>query len=290
MKQIMIKMDQLADIKLEISKMDDLIRKKKKTDDRIGLGEDSELGLEQDSVEKVKDAGIEKDREECELIVEKMLGELRILKDNFENRRKEVEVNIIKFSKINLLIEKISSSVNYDTVQGYERDSEYQILVSKGIELLNEIENSRNRINGKVRSINADRNDTAMVNNTIGVNNLGIFNWNDGVEFGENGINYNLLNVNVNVNGIVILNFKCTPDDNSSRGLMSLYLNDCQMALIIAQLTDINMRQNGLYFIGASNLQYRNDCLRFLQKYDNEWDDYDDRCKHCKNFIIDDGG
>ena len=198
-------MDQLADIKLEISKMDYLIRKKKNTEGRIELGEDSELGLEQDGVEKIKDAGIEKDREECELIVEKMLGELRILKDNFENRRKEVEVNIIKFSKINLLIEKISSSVNYDIVQGYERDNEYQVLVNKGIELLNEIENSRNRMNRKVRLINADGNDTTMLNNTIGANNLGIFDWNDGVEFGENGMNYNLLNVNVNVNGIVIL-------------------------------------------------------------------------------------
>ena len=99
--------------------------------DKIKIGEDMELQV------KMKDSMIEKDREECELLIEKMSEEFKILKNNFENRRKEVEMNIDKFSKIDVLIRKINSSVNYKTVQGYgkrkeKEEKEYQELVSKG--------------------------------------------------------------------------------------------------------------------------------------------------------------
>ena len=66
------------------------------------------------------------------------------------------------------------------------------------------------------------------------------------------------------------------PNDNTLKGLMSEYSNECYtMALTVAQSTDVNMRQNALYCIGAlfsacnqqSNLQHSNDCLRCIQVY-----------------------
>ena len=44
--------DQLVDIRLEINKMEELINKKKSTMDRIDLGEDTQLQLEQDNDDK----------------------------------------------------------------------------------------------------------------------------------------------------------------------------------------------------------------------------------------------
>ena len=135
------RMDQMVEIKLEISKMDELIRKKENIQNRIEHSEEKEIVLEQDNEDKVAKAKIGKNKEECELLIEKMLEESKILKNNFENRIKEIEMNINKFSEINLLINKIDSSVNYKIVQGYRKrkekeEEEYQELVSKGKEKL----------------------------------------------------------------------------------------------------------------------------------------------------------
>ena len=138
-------MEQLVDIRLEISEMDKIIAKKKditsfeNTEDKSELDGGTELKLNKDDVEK--------DIEAYESIIEKMLDDFRYLKENFVNRRIEMQANINKFSKINLLIAKINSSVNSESVQGYEKKNEtedvgeraFQLLVSKGMELLNSI-------------------------------------------------------------------------------------------------------------------------------------------------------
>ena len=103
----------------------------------------NKLGEEEKMV-KMENLMIEREREECEIIVGKFLDDCSNLKENFENRRKEVEENINNIGKINIIIEKIKSSVNFDEVQGYEkkkeeekeRDREYQEVVSKGKQLL----------------------------------------------------------------------------------------------------------------------------------------------------------
>ena len=135
--------DQMVDIRLEINKMDKLIVKKKDTENRIKLGE--EIELQQGNEVKMKDLMVEKEREECEIIVEKILDECSYLQEMFENRRKEVEENINRFDKIKVMMEKIESSMNSEVVQGYgknkekekEIEREFQEVVSKGIELLN---------------------------------------------------------------------------------------------------------------------------------------------------------
>ena len=82
------------------------------TEDKIKLGEDIVLELKQDNVDKINDIVVEKEREECELIMEKMLDEVRYLKENYENTRIEVEENINKLGKIHVIIERIESSMN----------------------------------------------------------------------------------------------------------------------------------------------------------------------------------
>ena len=63
---------------------------------------------------------IKRERDECEIVVKKILDEFSYLKKNFENRKIEVEENINKYGKINLIVEKIQSSMNFDVVQGCE--------------------------------------------------------------------------------------------------------------------------------------------------------------------------
>ena len=109
-------------------------------DDKIKLGDDIEV-----KQGNMKDLMIEKEREECEIIVEKMLNEVCYLKENVENRRIEMEENISKIGKITLIAEKIKSSMNFETVQGYgkknerkeQKESEFQTIISKGKEILN---------------------------------------------------------------------------------------------------------------------------------------------------------
>ena len=57
----------------------------------------------------------------CEIIVEKILDDFSCLKENFETRRVEVEENINKLCKIELIAKKIESSMNFQMVQGYEK-------------------------------------------------------------------------------------------------------------------------------------------------------------------------
>ena len=107
------------------------------TDDKIELCE--EIRILQGNM---MDLMIEREREECEIIVENILNEVSYLKENFENRRKEVDENINKFGKIYLIFEKMKSSMNFQEVQGYEekekeKEREFQEVVSKGKELLN---------------------------------------------------------------------------------------------------------------------------------------------------------
>ena len=115
-------MEQLVDIRLEISEMDKIIEKKKditlfeNTEDEIELDGGKELELKKDDVEK--------DREECESIIEKMLDDFRYLRENFVNRRIEVEENINELGKIELIAEKIESSMNFQVVQGYGKKKE----------------------------------------------------------------------------------------------------------------------------------------------------------------------
>ena len=85
-------------------------------DDKIKLGDDMEV-----KQANMKDLMIEREREECERMVEKMLDEFSYLKGNFENRKIEVEENINKLGKIELIVEKIESSMNFQVVQGYEK-------------------------------------------------------------------------------------------------------------------------------------------------------------------------
>ena len=94
------------------------------TENKIKFGEDTAIESKQDNVYKIKDLKTEKEREECELIMEKMLDELKYLKENYENRRIEVEENNIKLCKIQSIVEKIESSMNFQIVQGYGKKKE----------------------------------------------------------------------------------------------------------------------------------------------------------------------
>ena len=105
-------------------------------DDKIKLCE--EIGINQGNM---IDLMIEREREKCETIVENILNEVSYLKENFENRRKEVDENINKFGEIHLIFEKMKSSMNFQEVQRYEekekeKEREYQDLISKGKEKL----------------------------------------------------------------------------------------------------------------------------------------------------------
>ena len=110
-----------------------------KTGNKIKLDEDTLLGVKPNNVDKINDLKIEREREECELIMENMLDKLKYLKEKYENRRIEVEENINKLGKIDVITEKIKSSVNCEVVQGYgkkegkekEREEEFQEVVSK---------------------------------------------------------------------------------------------------------------------------------------------------------------
>ena len=92
------------------------------TEDIIELNENIEL--HQGNVVEMKDLMTEGEREECEIIVKKILDDFKCLKENFENRRIEVEENIIKLDKIELIVEKIESSMNFQMVQGYGKKKE----------------------------------------------------------------------------------------------------------------------------------------------------------------------
>ena len=83
-----------------------------------------EMELQQGNVVEMKGLMIEREREECEIIVEKILDDFRCLKKNFENRRIEVEENIDKHGEIELIARKIESSVNFQIVQGYGKKKE----------------------------------------------------------------------------------------------------------------------------------------------------------------------
>ena len=91
--------------------------------DTIKLGEDIDINVElkQDNTDKLKDLMVGREGEECETIVEKMLDELMELKEDFKNRRIEMEDNINKLDRINKIDEEIKSSMNFDVVQGYLR-------------------------------------------------------------------------------------------------------------------------------------------------------------------------
>ena len=83
------------------------------TGDEIKLG--NEMELQHVNVVEMKDIMIEREREECEIIVEKtFLDDFRCLKEKFENRRIEVQ----------LIAEKIESSMNFQVVQGYGKKKE----------------------------------------------------------------------------------------------------------------------------------------------------------------------
>ena len=90
------------------------------TEDTIKLGEDMDINIE-DNTNNLKDLMVERERDECETIVEKMLDELMELKEDFKNRRIEMEDNINKLDRINKIDEEIKSSMNFDVVQGYLR-------------------------------------------------------------------------------------------------------------------------------------------------------------------------
>ena len=92
------------------------------TDDETKLRKEREL--QEGNAVEMKDLMIQTEREECEIIVGKILNDFRGLKENFENRRIEVEENINKFGKIELIIEKIESSMNFQVVQGYGKKKE----------------------------------------------------------------------------------------------------------------------------------------------------------------------
>ena len=146
-------MMEVADIRSQISEMDKHIGKKKeladgknsaKSDDGSLLVESENMELKQGNVVKMKSLMMERETEEREILMKKILDDVNHLKENFENRTIEVEENINKFGKINLIVEKIESSMNFEIVQGYEkkkekeeREREFQVVVSKGIELLN---------------------------------------------------------------------------------------------------------------------------------------------------------
>ena len=72
----------------------------------------------------MKDLMIEREKEQCEIIVGNVLDDLSYLKENYENRRIEVEENMNKFGKINRIAERIESSMNFEVVKGYEQKKE----------------------------------------------------------------------------------------------------------------------------------------------------------------------
>ena len=92
-----------------------------KIENNIKLGEDTHL--KQNNAVKMKDLMMEREREECEIKVEKMLNELGYLKKNFENRRIEMGDNINKFGQINIMDVELKSSMNVNIVQGYPQSS-----------------------------------------------------------------------------------------------------------------------------------------------------------------------
>ena len=161
-------------IKDECNVISDKIKLGRNTEDKSTLGEDIEL--KQVNVVKMKDLMIEKERKECEIIMEKILDELSHLKENFENRRIEMEKNINTFDEINLIVEQLKSSMNFETVQGYgkkngkqeerEREREFQVIVSKGIELLNELIDNK-QYDYLQQNIKNFRNNNSISNNCM---------------------------------------------------------------------------------------------------------------------------
>ena len=97
-----------------------------KTGNNIQLGDDTVLELKQNNVDKIKESKIEieKEREECELKMEKMLDEFKYLKEKYEITRIELEENIIKLGQIESIVERIESSMNFQIVQGYGKKKE----------------------------------------------------------------------------------------------------------------------------------------------------------------------
>ena len=274
-------MKQLVDIKLEISKMDEIIVNKKNIEDRIKLGENKELVIEQDNGGNMKEAMVEKDREECELIVEKMLSEIRILKNNFEDRSKEVEVNINKFSKINFLIEKLNSSVNYDTVQGYgkkkekedERKDESQLLVSKGIELLNGGENDRNRINIKC----------GILTLKYPIEHRIVTNWDHTF--------YNDLRVAPEEHGMLLIGAPLNPKANREKMTQIMFETCNAPAFYVAIQAVLLLYARGITtgIVSDAGDGVSKSYDYSMSKTYGDWDDYDEH-KTYKIFIIDDGG
>ena len=94
------------------------------TENGIELGK--EMELQPGNVVEIKDLMIEREREKCEVIVGKILDDFRCFKENFENRRIEVEGNINKLGEIELIARKIESSMNFQVVQGYGKKKEKQ--------------------------------------------------------------------------------------------------------------------------------------------------------------------
>ena len=119
-----------------VNKMDQIEKEKRIVNN---LEKDIKFDENEVKIVKIKDLLIEKERAKCECQVKKLLDDCMGLKENFENRRKEVEGNISKLGEI----EKIESSMNSQVVQGYEKEKEkemetqFQMVVSKGMELLN---------------------------------------------------------------------------------------------------------------------------------------------------------
>ena len=94
------------------------------TENKDKLGKDTVLELTQENVDKIKELIVEKEIEECEKVVGKILDDFRCLKENFGNRRIEIEENVNTFGKIELIVEKIESSMNFQVVQGYGKKKE----------------------------------------------------------------------------------------------------------------------------------------------------------------------
>ena len=223
---------------------------------------EKDIGLIQGTV---KDLMVEREREECEIIVEKMLDEFSYLKENFENRKIEVEENINKLDQIELIAEKTESSMNFQVVQGYGKKKERE---EKDAYVGDEAQAKRDILTLK-----------CPIEHGIAVN-----------------IFYNELSVAPEEHGILLTEAPLKPKANREKMTQIMFETFNALAFYVAiqavLLLHASGRTIGIVLDAGDGVSKSYDYLDICANGigDINWDDYDDEHKNYKIFIIDDGG
>ena len=181
----------------------------------------------------------------------------------------------------------------------FGKENEYQVLVDKGIELLNGAENDRNRIkfkslnvnvNGKVDLLNTSVNGIETLTLKYPIEHCIVTNWDD-MEGIWHHTFYNELRVAPEEHGMLLTEAPLNPKTNCEKMIQIMFETCNALAFYVAIQAVLLLYASGvttgIVLDAGDGISKSYDYL--MSKTYGDWDDYDDGHKTYKTFIIDDG-